>query len=82
MLRPGGRAVIVCKQDETSRMKTWMDGLGFSDEGLRELARSVDLYSGPNDLCDLARSHGSQVERSIRIAPSDSHDRVILSFRR
>ena len=82
VLQPGGRLVVIARKNPYDRQKQYMNLFNISADECNSLLKQARLYSGINDLVDLAQVYQLTLVEKTIYEPENSHHRVLLVFKK
>lgn len=80
VLKPGGRLVVLARKNPYDRQKHIFDMFGIAEAESRELLKTARLYSGYEDLIELAETYGLTLADKKIYEPDTGHHRVLCVF--
>ncbi len=80
VLKKDGNFVLITRKDPSIRLKQTLDGFNFTYNELIYLAKLGGLFSGLENLINIAKTYNLKLDFINEYSPKNSHDRILYRF--
>ncbi|MHB1485114.1 MAG: class I SAM-dependent methyltransferase [Saccharofermentanales bacterium] len=80
VLKTGGKFIGVCRKYPFDRHKRFLQMFNINEDECNPILKKVRLYSGFEDLVELAKNNNLELHRFKEFIPVTSHSRILFEF--